>query len=382
MKTSNLRAVLAAGLLIGFTIGTASFEALRAQAPAPPPAQGQDQKQNPDQGQGQKPPVTVLTPGGGQEQGKKPPDQYTLSVEVPVVNVPVVVADERGDTITGLKQSNFRVSEDGVVQTISNFAVPEAPITAVLLLEFSSRGPYGIPTYAAKAVYWASAFVEQLKKDDWLALVSFDLHTRIEVDFTQDKLAVRQYLSRMVIPGFRESCVYDALFDTLERLEDVKGRKAIVMLASGRDTFSKHTYDQTRERLKKTDVAVFAISVAQMEEIMIGGASPYGHAEMNYLVADAQMKEFAKLTGGKAYMPRFDGEIPGDMQEVASMLRAQYSLGYTPSNAKRDGAYRKIKVELVAPDGGPLTVQDQKGKKLKLVVFARQGYNAPKGPVS
>lgn len=380
MATRPLRAAIAALLFSALTFAPVWMQSLRAQAPSS--SQAQDQKQNPAPGQEQKPPVNVLTPGSGEQQGQKTPDQYTLSVEVPVVNVPVVVADDRGDTITGLKPSNFRVTEDGVLQNISNFSVPEAPITAVLLVEFSSKGFYGIPVFAANAVYWADAFVAQLKQQDWLALVSFDLHTRIEVDFTQDKLAVHQYLSRMIIPGFRESCVFDALFDTLDRLEDVKGRKAILLLASGIDTFSKHNLDQTRDRLKKTDVVIYPVSVSQVVQIMKVGMDPYYQGQMTYLQADNQMREFARLTGGKVFMPRFDGEIPGDMQEVASMLRAQYSLGYTPTNAARDGKYRKIKVEIVDKDGSPLAMQDQKGKKLKLVVFARQGYTAPKGPVS
>ncbi|HUK54676.1 MAG TPA: VWA domain-containing protein [Candidatus Binatia bacterium] len=386
MKTTHLREFLAGLLFCGLTFEPAWLPAVRAAAQTQGQSQGQSQDQSqkpaPEQGQEQKPPVNVLNPGSGQQQGNKPGDQYTLSVEVPVVNVPVVVADDRGDTITGLKQVNFRVTEDGVPQSITNFAVPEAPITAVLLVEFSSIGIYGYPVFAANAVNWADSFLHQLKQQDWVALMSFDLHTRVEVDFTQDKMAVHQYLSRMIIPGFRESCVYDALLDTLDRMADVKGRKAVLLLASGHDTFSKHTFDQTMKRLKETDVAVFPVSVSQIVQIMRESNSPYSRGSITDAQSNSQMKEFAILTGGQAFFPRFDGEIPGIMQQVAGMLRAQYSLGYTPTNAARDGKYRKIKVEVVDKNGGPLTVQDQKGKKLKLVVFARQGYNAPKGPVS
>ena len=84
------------------------------------------------------------------------------------------------------------------------------------------------------------------------------------------------------------------------------------------------------------------------------------------------------MTGGRAWFPRFDGEIPSIMQDVAASLRNQYSLAYSPSNTALDGKYRKIRVELVAPDGGPLTVNNQKGKKVKFLVYARQGYTAPK----
>jgi hypothetical protein len=88
------------------------------------------------------------------------------------------------------------------------------------------------------------------------------------------------------------------------------------------------------------------------------------------------------MTGGRTWFPRFDGEIPGIMADVAGSLRNEYSLGYIPSNPKNDGKYRKIKVEVVAPDGGPLTVLDQKGKKRKFQVYARQGYTAPTSSVT
>jgi len=368
MRPSFLRAAVACGLFVLLVMGTAPLEALRAQA--------QDAKQNPQQ----KPPVTV--PGGPSGE-QKPPDQFTMSVEVPLVTLDVVVADDKGDIYTGLKKGNFRVSEDGILQPLTNFSTPDAPVTTVLLIEFSSRGIFGYPAFAANAVSWADVFLAQLRKADWVALVSFDMRTRVEVDFTQDKLAVHNYLAGMLIPGFHESNVFDALMETLDNLKDVKGRKSIVLLASGIDTFSKHTLDDAYKRVKLTDVTIFPVGVARPianyldNHNMIGGAG-----RLNFYQAENQMSEFAKLTGGHAYFPQFEGEIPGIMQGIASMLRSQYSLGYVPTNQTRDGKYRKIKVDVVGSDGQPVELKDQKGKKLKLIVYARQGYTAPKGPVS
>ena len=97
---------------------------------------------------------------------------------------------------------------------------------------------------------------------------------------------------------------------------------------------------------------------------------------MDYLQADNEMKTFASLTGGRAYFPRFEGELPEIFHEIGADIRNQYSITYHPTNAKLDGTYRKLKVELQAPDGGPLKVRDQKGKDVKYIVYAREGYTA------
>jgi Ca-activated chloride channel homolog len=99
---------------------------------------------------------------------------------------------------------------------------------------------------------------------------------------------------------------------------------------------------------------------------------------MDYLQAENQLRTFAQETGGFAWFPQFDGEIPDIFRSVAAFLRHQYSLSFTPSTGAKDGKFHKVKVELVAPDGGPLTIQDQKGKKLKYQVYAREGYQASK----
>jgi VWFA-related protein len=97
---------------------------------------------------------------------------------------------------------------------------------------------------------------------------------------------------------------------------------------------------------------------------------------MDYLQADNEMKTFASLTGGRAFFPRFEGELPEVFNQIGSDIRNEYNISYHPTNAKLDGTYRKLKVELKAPDGGPLKIRDQKGKEIKPVVYVREGYTA------
>jgi len=366
MRALSLQAMARVGILAG--IAAAGSAAIWAQAPAgpQPTSPGQDNSapaQKPTAPQQQKP----------QEGG------VSISVEVPVVTLDVVAATQNGDIIPGLKKENFRVLEDGQPQTITSFGPTDAPITMVVLMEFSARF-YGWFGYQAK--YWAGALFPNLNQKDWVALVTFDMKPRTEVDFTQNKQEVEAAIYHMYYPGFSESNLFDALLDTNERLKDVKGKKSILVLASGVDTFSKHTLDQTMKQLRGTDTTIFVVGLDKpLSNYLEMHRSLGTMTRMDFLQAENQMKTFAQMTGGFAWFPQFDGEIPGIMREVAAFLRHQYSISYTPSNQNQDGKFRKIKVELVAPDGGPLVVNDQKGKKQKIVVYTREGYQSVKGGV-
>jgi VWFA-related protein len=358
-------ALAAVALILSLGAWAQAPEGPQTGAPPPPPAAppAPAPRQNPDQ---QKP----------QESGA------TIAVQVPVVTVDVIAATQHGDLLKGLKKENFRILEDGQPQPITSVGPSDAPITMVVLMEFSSRGLYQWFAYEAKN--WAEALFPNLNAKDWVALVTFDMRTHIVTDFTQNKDEVRQAVYSLYFPGFSESNVFDAILEMTDRLKDVKGKKCILVLATGVDTFSKHTLDQTLKQLRGTDVPIFAVGLdkpyvnwMQLNGLMSVG----GMRELNYIQAENQLKTFAQMSGGFAWFPQFDGEIPGIFREVAEYLRNQYTIIYTPTNTAADGKFRKIKVELTAPDGSPLTVTDQKGKKQKWVVYAKDGYTAPKGGV-
>jgi len=307
---------------------------------------------------------------------------YSLRVNVPLVDVDVMVTTKNGQFVPGLKKDNFRVAEDGVPQAITDFNVTQAPITAVLLTEYAATN-YVFMIQALQASY---AFVDSLKKDDWVAVEYYDMQPHILVDFTQDKRALYGALNQLRIPGFSETNLFDALYDTLDRLDRIQGKKYIILVTTGVDTFSKLTLDQIMKKIKETkDVTIFPISVGFIvrEYCDINPGSCYGMhgmgipvGRMDYLQGDNEMRTFAAMTGGRAYFPRFQGELPEMFGDISSDIRHEYQLAYHPTNTKLDGTYRKLKVQVVAPDGGPLTVKDQKGKKLKIDVVARDGYTA------
>jgi VWFA-related protein len=302
----------------------------------------------------------------------------TFKSDVTTVQVDVAVLDNKGRFIPRIPRGNFRILEDGQPQQLSGFTVGnEAPMTVAMVIEFSNL----FQSYWSEGWYQTLVatygFVDTLKPDDYVAVVAFDMRPEILTDFTTDRMKIQEAMQRLRIPAFSESNLFDALVDTEDRMKDIEGRKAIILFASGRDTFSKLTFDKTRKAIQEAGVPIYAISLLQelrlrMEQYM-GPIS-----RLDFLQADNEMKTFAKETGGQAFFPRFYGEFPEIYRAIHEALRNQYSLSYHPSNQARDGKYRKIKVELVNPENGePLRIVEN-NKPIKYQVIAKAGYTAPR----
>jgi VWFA-related protein len=220
-------------------------------------------------------------------------------------------------------------------------------------------------------------FVQTLKPEDYVAIVAYDLRTEILCDFTTDRGKVQQAMQRLRIPGFSEANLFDALADTAQRMSNIEGRKAILLIASGRDTFSKLTYDKTRKAVQEAGVPIYAVSMLQAMRIM-AEQNMGAIQQLDFLQADNEMKTFAAETGGQAFFPRFFGEFPSIYQSVSGALRNQYSLSYQPSNQAKDGKFRKLKVELVDPQTGDALRISENGKPVKYSVITKAGYTAPR----
>jgi Ca-activated chloride channel homolog len=304
----------------------------------------------------------------------------TFKSDVDVVNVDAAVVDNKGHFIPGIPPKAFRVLEDNVPQQIKSVNMGEAPMTVCMVIEFS----------ALYQQYWSSAwyqtltaaygFLETLKPEDYVAVVAYDLRSEILSDFSSDKSKAQEAMQRLRIPGFSEANLYDAVTDTADRMKGIEGRKAILLISSGVDTFSKLTLDKTRKILQEDGVPIYAIGLMQALREYVDAAGAMGSIQrMNFLQADNQLRTFAKETGGMAFFPRFYGEFPGIFQQVAQALRNQYAITYQPSNKTRDGKFRKITVELVNPaTNEPLRVVDEKGKPIKYSIIAKAGYTAPR----
>jgi Ca-activated chloride channel family protein len=316
----------------------------------------------------------------GKPKDSEPPEGApTFRSDAITVTVDTAVVDNKGHFIPNIPKNYFRVLEDGVPQQISGISLGEAPMTIAMVIEFSAKFQqyYSAPWF--QTLQAAYGFIQTLKPEDYLAIVAYDLRTEMLSDFTTDRSQINDAMQRLRIPGFSESNLYDALVDTAQRMQDIEGRKAIVLISSGLDTFSKLTFDKARRALQDAGVPIYTVVLMQAQREMADASGALGAiGRLDFLQADNQMRVFANESGGMSFFPRFDAELPGIFQGISQALRNNYVLSYNPSNQARDGKVRRIKVELINPETHePMRVNDDKGKAIKYKIVAKPGYTAP-----
>src|SRR5262245_8241901 len=308
-------------------------------------------------------PVPPIPKGDKQE----PP----IKLSTQVVNVDVTVIDKKsGRLYTNLTKKNFTVYEDGVKQELTNFSTGEGPMTAVLLLENNFRNRrwtnYYDPTFAQEIFQSAATFVRRfVKPSDHVALVTYSMWTKVIQDFTGDsgKLYQAVLAAYRDTLNFSEANIYDALSFVLlggkaiqlyeegageseyTGLQEIEGHSAVILVTLGIDTFSRITYDKAMKIVARAGVPIFIVGVGNLFFKKYGDFLP-PELRLEFLQAQNGMNTFAKLSGGAYFPMTFESEIPQIMRNIEAMLRSQYSLGYSPTNTRREGRERKIKVEV------------------------------------
>src|SRR5215813_8557183 len=352
--------------------------------------------------QGQEPLPKDLEPG-------KPQDIEKVSISTQIVNVDAVVYNKKsGQIVTDLKKGNFGLFADGTQQTITNFSTPEAPITVAMVVEYSKWsevfGLYGNRGYEPgtyEVIRPTAMFLSQFIKppDDYVSVVAFDIRPTPLTDFTNDPARLQAVITLLLRnqPAFRETNLFDALKFTLIGgrgdsvvLEDSKSeksdyaglasvqgrRRAVILIASGIDTFSKINYGQARKVAQSAGVPIYIIGTADLfvkkyEHMLPATDGLDGMpGRMTFLQAENTLKTFATETGGMYYKVTFPGELPSVLSSLNTMLRNQYSLGFKPNDA-HDGKQHKIVVKVDVNGDG---VYDDKEFKVQ----ARAFYNSPK----
>jgi VWFA-related protein len=315
------------------------------------------------------------------EQGRpaEAPAQEVVQLAAELVSVPVVVFDKKGNLYTNLKKENFAVYEDDVKQDIVTFSNVEAPLTMVMLIEYSKI----IQWIREEVIYPAGIFVTRfVKPGDYVAIVAYDIRPKVLNDFTGN---VNELLNSVNVlirnwPAFSEANLFDSLKFVLqggkvdeeeyEGLASVRGRTSVLLVATGYDTFSRINFDEARKIVANSGVPIYSIGVGEVAYIM---AEPYlsGPQRLDFLQAQNTLRTFSESSGGRYYSVRFVGALPSVLESITAMMRNEYVIGYAPTNPRREGKKRKIKV-LVDVNG------DGKPDNKNLEVQHREHYIEPK----
>src|SRR5689334_17197984 len=403
MKISRAYVFLAVALSLLMVLGmnVPSFSQSRRQ----PPSSNEKKNKRPAEGekQGEQEPVpTDIVP-------TKPQDLEKVSISTQIVNIDAVVYNKKsGQIVTGLKKGNFAIFADGQQQTITNFATPEAPITVALVVEYSKwgemfglYGSHGTEPGTYEVIRPTAMFLSQFIKppDDYASVVAFDIRPTPLTDFTNDPARLSQVVTLLLrnSPAFRETNLFDALKFVLVGgrgdsvvLEDNKSeksdyagitsvqgrRRAVLLIASGIDTFSKINYSQARKVLQNAGVPVYIIGTANLFKKIYGDQLPATDSmmgmpgRMSWLQADNTLQTFAKETGGAYFPVTFEGELPKVLGNINALLRSQYSLAFNPGDV-HDGKQHKLKISVDVDGDGTFDDKDY-------VIQARQYYIAPK----
>lgn len=291
----------------------------------------------------------------------------TLHVNTALVTVPVVVMDRFGKYIPNLKRRDFHVFEEGVEQRIAYFATVDQPFTVALVIDTSGSTHFRLNEIQDAAI----AFVNQLKPDDRVMVISFDDQIKVLSEPTNDREALTRAIRRTRTGGGTR------LYDTVElvinqKLKELSGRKAIVLFTDGVDTTSRHaTYSSTVRDAQESEGAVYSVAYDTSGDLpaVMGGRFPRGRGGIifgpfpgpggggggagsspgDYRRADEYLHEIAQESGGRYFRGDTLIGISTAFAQVADELRRQYSIGYYPP-AGQPGQRRQIKVRVNQPD--------------------------------
>jgi Ca-activated chloride channel homolog len=292
------------------------------------------------------------------------------------VTLRLQVEDPSGYFLSNIRREDFAVYEDGVRQKNVTAEIEHAPISAALLLEFGGQYTELNRTLALEVPQIGRELLDVIGQDDKIAVLKYAAKVETLADFDQGHETLDGIFSQLATPTFSEANLYDALLETLHRMRDVRGRKAIIVVTTGLDTFSNANYQTVLQAAKDSGTPIYAIDLVHLvqEEITISRPNaPF--ARIDWSAVTKRLEALAKASGGRAYLLESDARLPAIYDDIMENLRMRYVITYVSSNTATSGGVRNIRVELIDPKtGGPLKIRDADGKLITAKVIVRDSY--------
>jgi VWFA-related protein len=304
------------------------------------------------------PALQPATPGT--PQAEKKGKEYTINVDVNLVVLHATVLDKKGHMVNDLGQTDFRVVEDGIAQKLSVFSHADIPVTMGIVIDDSGSMKEKRESVNASAV----TFVKTSNPSDQVFVVNFNDVYYLDTpgDFASNIEDLKSALDKIDSRG--GTALYDAVYASIDHLKlGNRDKKVLLVITDGEDNASRYTFDELMARAQKSNAVVYTIGLLGSEEpgglFKIHGGEAHRAAKV--------LEKIAEATGGVPYFPKSLDEVESTCRQIARDIRNQYTLAYYPTNAKKDGTFRNVRVEAFLPTS-----------KAKLVVRTRPGYYAPK----
>lgn len=329
---------------------------------------------------GQRPQVAVPSglsnPVYNGEQGKQL-SQIEFTPSSRTVILKLQVEDPNGYFLPNIRRENFAVYEDGVRQKNVTVEIEHAPISVALLMEYGGRYHELNKVLGMQVPQVGRQLLDVVGRDDKIAVFKYDAKLETLADFGQGHDTLDGVFDRLATPGFSEVNFYDALLGTLNRMRELSGRKAVIVVTSGIDTFSNANYQQVLQAAQDSATPIYAISLSrlmQRESDVYGDTAPF--ARIDWHSAEKQLEMLAKASGGRTYLLDSVVESPAIYDDIMENLRVRYVITYMSSNMAASGPPRQIRVELIdSRTGEPLKIRDSNGKAITARVFVQESYS-------
>jgi Ca-activated chloride channel family protein len=305
----------------------------------------------------------------------------TIELRSDLVSFTVTVSLPGGQALTTLKPENFRVYENNARQEIAHFAAVDAPVDIILVIDDSGSMKEQLDLVRRAA----DQFMDRMRPQDRAAVLAFGRQIELLADLSHSRSTLKSAISR--IPQGSGTALYDALYLVAdELLKGAASRKAIILLSDGVDSYSYYDFDQAGAILERTGVTVYSIEVDTLEDMVKGlrherftlspdqlekyrrafrpedppirYRNPFFFtteetieiARGLYQLADAELRRLAERTGGTVFPLKSYSQLNAIYEQIGAELGTLYSIGYYPTNARRDGTWRSLRVEVTIPD--------------------------------
>lgn len=280
---------------------------------------------------------------------RQQPGRIRTGIELVSLNVTVT---DGARYVTGLKQQDFEIFEDGALQSVNFFSAIEQPTALAILLDTSNSMEEKLATAQEAAV----GFVRRMRRTDTIEVIDFNSQVRVVQAFSSDMAALERAIRGTMVSG--STSLYNAIYISLKELKRERARtaeeirrQAIVVLSDGDDTSSLVEYEEVLDLAKRSETAIYAIGLRQSDS----GRPKFKEAEF-------VLRQLSQETGGRVFFPTSVAELPKIYQTISDELSSQYSIAYTSKNPLKNGAWRRIVVRVTQPG---------------LTARTRQGYYGP-----